>query len=136
MKHGNRIFRLGGIRGKTLPSSANRETFQRWCRGATGEPFVDANMRELAKTGFMSNRGRQNVASYLCHDWDVDWRWGAAWFESQLIDFDVCSNQGNWMYIAGVGNDPHQGRRFNVSRQAERYDPDQTYVRHWLGKAY
>jgi deoxyribodipyrimidine photo-lyase len=131
-KYGSRIFKKGGIKEKSGQFENGKERFLRWCQGETGEPFVDANMKELAATGYMSNRGRQNVASFLCHELEVDWRWGAAWFESLLIDYDVCSNQGNWMYVAGVGNDPRPNRRFNIRRQAQRYDPDGAYVRHWL----
>lgn len=69
--------------------------------GRTGVPFVDANMRELLETGWMSNRGRQNVASFLVKDLHLDWRLGAEWFESLLIDHDVCSNYGNWNYVSG-----------------------------------
>lgn len=131
-KYGNCIFKQGGIKGKVRRFNDDKKRFLQWCQGETGEPFVDANMKELACTGYMSNRGRQNVASFLCHELDVDWRWGAAWFESLLIDYDVCSNQGNWMYVAGVGNDPRPNRRFNIQRQAQRYDPHGAYVKHWL----
>ena len=88
-------------------------------------------MRELAATGWMSNRGRQNVASFLVNDLHVDWRMGAYWFERLLIDYDPCSNWGNWQYLAGVGNDPRDGRRFDPVRQAAMYDADGAYVRHW-----
>ena len=64
----------------------------------------------------------------------VDWRWGAAWFENRLLDYDVCSNWGNWMYNAGVGNDPRENRYFNVKKQAEKYDANGEYVGYWLGK--
>jgi deoxyribodipyrimidine photo-lyase len=131
-KYGSRIFKQGGIKGKVGRFNDDKKRFLQWCQGETEEPFVDANMKELACTGYMSNRGRQNVASFLCHELNVDWRWGAAWFESLLIDYDVCSNQGNWMYVAGVGNDPRPNRRFNIQRQAQRYDPDGAYVKHWL----
>jgi deoxyribodipyrimidine photo-lyase len=131
-KYGSRIFKQGGIKGKVGRFNDDKKRFLQWCQGETEEPFVDANMKELACTGYMSNRGRQNVASFLCHELNVDWRWGAAWFESLLIDYDVCSNQGNWMYAAGVGNDPRPNRRFNIQRQAQRYDPDGAYVKHWL----
>lgn len=132
MKYGRRLFFLQGIKDEA-PTFRNRmQDFEAWRMGETGEPFVDANMKELLLTGFMSNRGRQNVASYLCKDLSVDWRWGAAWFESQLIDYDVCSNWGNWTYVAGVGNDPRPHRYFNVRKQAERYDPQGEYVSHWL----
>ncbi len=98
----------------------------------TGFPLVDANMRELAATGFMSNRGRQNVASFLTKNLGIDWRMGAEWFESLLIDYDVCSNYGNWNYTAGVGNDARGFRYFNIPKQAQDYDRQGTYVKHWL----
>ncbi|WLI74564.1 DASH family cryptochrome [Halomonas alkalicola] len=107
------------------------DAFRAWCEGGTGMPFIDAAMRELAATGWLSNRARQNVASYLVHELGVDWRLGAAWFEHALIDFDVSSNWGNWRYVAGVGRDP-RGHRFDVLWQAARYDPDGAYVAHWL----
>ena len=100
--------------------------------GETGNDFVDANMKELNQTGFMSNRGRQNVASYLVHDLGVDWRMGAGYFESKLIDYDPASNWGNWAYIAGVGNDPRPQRKFNTRGQAERYDAKAEYRNLWL----
>ena len=80
--------------------------FAAWCAGNTGNAFVDAFMRQLAATGWMSNRGRQIVASYLINQLGVDWRYGAAWFEQQLIDYDCAANWGNWQYLAGVGTDP------------------------------
>jgi deoxyribodipyrimidine photo-lyase len=91
-------------------------------------------MKELLQTGWMSNRGRQNVASYWIHDLNMDWRPAAAWFEHQLIDYDVYSNYGNWIYLAGVGNDPRPNRKFNIKKQAEQYDPQGEYVRKWLKK--
>jgi deoxyribodipyrimidine photo-lyase len=80
----------------------------------------------------MSNRGRQNVASYLVRDLNVDWRWGAEYFESVLIDYDVCSNYGNWNYVAGIGNDPREDRYFNPKRQAELYDPKAEFIKRWV----
>ena len=80
----------------------------------------------------MSNRGRQNVASYLVKDLRVNWQMGAEYFESVLVDYDVCSNWGNWNYVAGVGSDPREDRYFNMETQAKRYDPNGAYVRHWL----
>lgn len=103
-----------------------------WINGTTGVPFIDANMIELKLTGFMSNRGRQNVASYLCNDLRLDWRYGAAYFEQQLIDYEVCNNWGNWAYLAGVGNDLRANRYFNIARQAATYDPDQVFQQLWL----
>ncbi len=135
MKFRNQLFYKGGIKGlqsdHQTDTSRSRQAFDRWQNAETGEPFVDANMRELNATGFMSNRGRQNVASYLVKDLRVDWRKGAEYFESLLIDYDVCSNYGNWQYVAGVGNDPREDRYFNVQKQAERYDPHGKYVSLW-----
>lgn len=130
-QHGRHLFWPGGIQHKPVKLRTNHQ-FGAWCNGETGQSFVDANMRELNATGFMSNRGRQNVASYLVHDLGQDWRAGAAYFEHQLLDYDPCSNYGNWNYIAGVGNDPRAGRRFNVAGQAERYDTQGEYVSLWI----
>lgn len=110
--------------------------FENWKQGKTEDDFVNANMLELKLTGFMSNRGRQNVASYLCHDLKLDWRIGAAYFEEMLIDYDVSSNWCNWAYIAGVGNDPRNGRAFNLEKQAKTYDPEARYRRLWLGNDF
>jgi deoxyribodipyrimidine photo-lyase len=88
-------------------------------------------MRELNRTGYMSNRGRQNVASMLSQSLKLDWRMGAAYFESRLVDYDVGSNWGNWAYNSRVGNDP-RARYFNIVKQANRYDSDGDYVRYWL----
>ena len=99
--------------------------------GRTGYPFIDANMRELLHTGFMSNRGRQNVASFLVRDLGLDWRLGAMHFERLLLDYDPASNYGNWQYAAGVGSDPREDRYFNIVKQASSYDPDCEYIRLW-----
>jgi deoxyribodipyrimidine photo-lyase len=132
MKFGNKIFHKKGIMNKPIVWKQNRNIFEKWRLGETGVPLIDANMKELLATGYMSNRGRQNVASFLVKDLQIDWRWGAAWFESQLIDYDVCSNWGNWLYVAGVGNDPRENRYFNILKQASNYDPKGEYVKHWL----
>ena len=131
MRYGARIFYPSGIKSERRRWNYDPKTVQQWIDGETGDDFVDANMRELKLTGFMSNRGRQNVASYLVHRLKQDWRAGAAWFESMLIDYDVTSNYGNWIYAAGVGNDPRD-RVFNTKRQAEMYDGDGEYRRLWL----
>jgi deoxyribodipyrimidine photo-lyase len=131
-KHGNKIFRVTGLRGLSIPWKQDQQRFDLWCQGKTGFPLVDANMRELAATGFMSNRGRQNVASFLTKNLGIDWRWGAEWFESLLIDYDVASNWGNWNYTAGVGNDARGFRFFNIFKQAKDYDPQGNYVKLWL----
>ncbi|MDZ7756472.1 DASH family cryptochrome [Rhodohalobacter sp.] len=130
-KHGAKIFKLGGIQEKDLDKQTDDTLFEKWKEGETGIPFIDANMRELKLTGYMSNRGRQNVASFLAQNLNFDWRWGAAWFESQLLDYDVCSNWGNWAYNSTVGHDP-RNRYFNIVGQAQKYDSDGEYVRHWL----
>lgn len=129
-KHGRRLYRARGLNGQTPPPH-DPAAFARWCRGETGQRFIDAGMRELAATGYMSNRMRQNVASYLIHDLGGDWRAGAAWFESCLIDHDVYSNQGNWLYLSGRGTDPRPQRRFNPELQARTHDPEGRYRRAW-----
>ena len=131
MKHGRRIFFPGGIQGKSTSWKDNPGLFRQWAAGKTGDRFVDANMRELLFTGFMSNRGRQNVASYLVHQLKQDWRKGAAWFESLLLDYDVASNYGNWMYAAGIGKAPRD-RVFNTAKQASMYDGDGVFRALWL----
>ncbi len=131
-KHGNKVFQIQGLRGLALPWKQDPKRFKLWTDGMTGFPLVDANMRELQQTGFMSNRGRQNVASFLTKNLGIDWRMGAAWFESLLIDYDPCSNWGNWNYTAGVGNDARNFRFFNIHKQAKDYDPKGSYVKHWL----
>jgi deoxyribodipyrimidine photo-lyase len=115
MFFGNDIFKLGGPQRqpRKYPWVRNTELFEAWRQGKTGYPFIDANMRELAATGFMSNRGRQVVASFLTKDLLIDWRLGAHYFEEMLLDYDVASNYGNWTYVAGVGSDPREDRYFN-----------------------
>lgn len=131
-KHGTKLFQIGGIRNQVETWSRDKARFDRWAEGLTGVPFVDANMRELNASGFMSNRGRQIVASFLVNDLGIDWTWGASYFESQLLDYDVCSNWGNWMYVGGVGNDPRENRYFNILRQAKNYDRNGDFVRLWI----
>jgi deoxyribodipyrimidine photo-lyase len=131
-KHGNKIFYRSGLQGLEIAWKQDWQRFDQWRYGQTGYPLVDANMRELSASGFMSNRGRQNVASFLTKNLGIDWQMGAEWFESLLIDYDVCSNWGNWNYAAGVGNDARGFRFFNISKQAKDYDPQGKYVKHWL----
>jgi deoxyribodipyrimidine photo-lyase len=134
-KHGHQFFLPSGIKPvETIVQQHNEELLQKWVHGETGNDFIDANMIELKQTGFMSNRGRQNVASYLCHDLKLDWRYGAAYFQQQLIDYDVSSNWGNWAYLAGVGNDPRGQRYFNIEKQANDYDSKQQFRKLWLTK--
>ncbi|MEA5511304.1 DASH family cryptochrome [Crocosphaera sp. UHCC 0190] len=131
-KHGNKIFYPSGLQGLEIPWKEDSERFRLWQEGKTGYPLVDANMRELSATGFMSNRGRQNVASFLTKNLGINWIMGAEWFESLLIDYDVCSNYGNWNYTAGVGNDARGFRYFNITKQSKDYDPKGDYLKHWL----
>ncbi|PIK37388.1 putative cryptochrome DASH-like [Apostichopus japonicus] len=132
LKFGDRLFYLHGLMGVRKPWKRDQRLFDAWKDGRTGVPFVDSNMRELKSTGFMSNRGRQNVASFLTKDLGLDWRLGAEWFEYLLVDHDVCSNYGNWLYSAGVGNDPRQDRKFNMVKQGLDYDPQGDYIRQWI----
>lgn len=133
LKHGNSIFYLGGILQKEYDWNKSLDKLEQWIDGSTQYDFVNANMREIKYTGWMSNRGRQNVASFWAKEQMQDWRIGAAYFESILIDYDVHSNWGNWMYNAGVGNDPRD-RKFNIERQANMYDPEREFVNLWLSK--
>lgn len=131
LKHGNNIFKIGGILNEPYHWNLDQTLVSNWIEGKTSSLFVNANMIELKKTGWMSNRGRQNVASFLSKNLQLDWRIGAAYFESMLIDYDVHSNYGNWMYVSGIGNDPRD-RVFNVALQAERYDANGHYQKLWL----
>jgi deoxyribodipyrimidine photo-lyase len=126
------LFRRTGPSDTDFRFDQDTRRFEMWKTGHTGYDIVDAAMSELNQTGWMSNRARQLVASHLIYESNLDWRLGAAYFESQLIDFDVASNWGNWAYIAGVGPDPRGGRIFNLGDQADRYDPDGSYRRRWL----
>lgn len=131
-KHREKYFRYNGISGeKNIPAERDNQAVESWINGSTADDFVNANMKELAATGFMSNRGRQNVASYLVNDLKQDWRIGAAHFEQELIDYDPCSNYGNWAYIAGVGNDNRQDRYFDTRKQAETYDKHADFRKLW-----
>lgn len=136
LKFGADIFKIDGLcraLGRTPPQRGSQalDLLIAWSSSKTGDRFVDAHMRELKETGWMSNRGRQNVASYLIHDLGLDWRMGAQYFEAHLLDYDPAVNWGNWAYIAGVGNDPRPLRRFNTLDQALRYDPEGRYQDKW-----
>ena len=132
LKFGKQLYCASGLNRSEKPIH-NARGFQHWCSGTAGESIVDAGMRELKATGYLSNRLRQVVASYLIYDLHSDWRAGAAWFEAQLLDYDVYSNQGNWLYIAGRGTDPRGGRRFNPQKQAQDHDANGSYRALWLG---
>ncbi|KAL5074261.1 hypothetical protein RYX36_013245 [Vicia faba] len=132
VKYGNSLFHIGGPRNVQRNWSQDKKLFESWRDGCTGYPLIDANMKELSTTGFMSNRGRQIVCSFLVRDMGIDWRMGAEWFETCLLDYDPCSNYGNWTYGSGVGNDPREDRYFSVPKQAQTYDPEGEYVAYWL----
>ncbi|XP_059459906.1 cryptochrome DASH, chloroplastic/mitochondrial isoform X1 [Corylus avellana] len=132
VKYGNSLFHIGGPRKVEHEWSQDKDLFESWRDGRTGYPLIDANMKELSTTGFMSNRGRQIVCSFLVRDMGIDWRMGAEWFETCLLDYDPCSNYGNWTYGAGVGNDPREDRYFSIPKQAQTYDPEGEYVAYWL----
>lgn len=132
MQHKDKFFNKDGIYGEDKEWSDDQDILLNWINGKTNEPFVNANMIELSQTGFMSNRGRQNVSNYLTKELKIDWRIGAEYFESMLIDYDVHSNYGNWLYNAGIGNDSMPFRKFNPKLQSERYDPDKLYEKIWL----
>lgn len=135
-RYGKQLFLPGGLTGKQTQGSYYAERFRKWSQGNTPYPIVNACMKQLNETGFMSNRGRQIVASCLIYELGIDWRYGAAYFEEQLIDYNVGSNWGNWQYIAGVGADPRGGRHFNLEKQTAQYDPNQNFTHKWQGQVY
>jgi deoxyribodipyrimidine photo-lyase len=120
-------------RGRIRWSHARRP-FEAWCAGRTGFPLVDAAMRQLRREGWMHNRGRLVVGSFLTKDLGIDWRWGERWFMRLLIDGDEANNNGNWQWIASVGTDPQPTFRriYSPTRHQERYDPDNAYVRRYV----
>lgn len=132
LRHYNKkMFLKQGLNKEDQVINNTDDAFKSWSEGNTAASFVNANMNELRGTGFMSNRGRQNVASYLVHDLKVDWRKGAAWFEHCLKDYDVASNQGNWMYISGNGFNPKGKSYFDIDFQVKMYDPKHEYTILW-----
>ena len=138
--HGARFHAPGGIqeRSPQWPPQwrEDRECFRRWTRGDSGHPLIDAQLQELLATGYLSNRGRQWVASHFIHDLRLPWIWGARFFEWALIDAHPALNTGNWAYLAGVGSDPRSfggtPRRFNLERQQQLYDPEERHRQLWL----
>jgi deoxyribodipyrimidine photo-lyase len=131
-KHQDKLFHFYGVKQVAPSTDFKQHKYTRWCEGMTEYPIVNACMRQLNQTGYMSNRGRQLVASCFVHELNLDWRYGAAYFEQQLIDYDVASNWGNWQYLAGVGADPRGHRRFDLDKQTAIYDPDGVFRKKWL----
>lgn len=116
-----------------IPWINNENEFQKWCDGQTGYPIVDAGMRELNTTGFMHNRVRMIVASFLTKHLLIDWRWGEAYFAKKLLDFELASNNGGWQWAAGTGTDAQPYFRvFNPSSQTEKFDKDLKYIKKWV----
>jgi deoxyribodipyrimidine photo-lyase len=110
----------------------NKEYFERWCAGETGYPIVDAAMRQLNETGWMHNRSRMIVASFLTKDLLIPWQWGERYFMQKLLDGDQSANNGGWQWSASMGTDPKPLRIFNPVTQANKFDPQTTYVRRWV----
>lgn len=116
-----------------IPWRNNEEEFNRWCEGTTGYPIVDAGMRQLNQTGFMHNRVRMIVASFLTKHLLIDWRWGEAYFAKKLLDFDLASNNGGWQWAAGTGTDAQPYFRvFNPQSQTEKFDSRLEYIKKWV----
>jgi len=132
-KYGDLFYEEGGVQGSYQNDwSDDYHTFHKWVNGETGVPLIDAAMTELLQTGYLSHRARLNVSSYLINDLQVNWQFGASYFESMLIDYDVTSNWGNWNQMAGVGSEVRDDRYLNTEAQAMRYDPQGAYVKKWL----
>lgn len=116
-----------------LPWENDKKKFNAWCEGKTGFPIVDAGMRQLNKTGFMHNRVRMIVGSFLVKDLHIDWQWGEKYFAQQLIDYDPAINNGNWQWVASTGCDAQPYFRiFNPWLQQKKFDPDCTYIKTWV----
>ena len=131
LARGDELYQAGGINHSDLEWADDPDLYDRWTNGMTGWPFVDAAMRELAATGYITNVARQNAACFLARDLEIDWRLGATYFERQLVDHEPCTNMGNWQRTAGVS--PHAlAHRFSIRRQAMRHDKDGSYTRQWL----
>ena len=115
-----------------IPWRNNEDEFKLWCEGKTGYPIVDAGMRELNQTGYMHNRVRMIVASFLNKHLLVDWRWGEAYFAEKLLDYDLAANNGNWQWVAGTGCDSAPYFRvFNPTTQQQKFDPEFKYIKKW-----
>jgi deoxyribodipyrimidine photo-lyase len=134
-RHGASFGAPGGLQNRSSDAIEDRELFERWCRGRSGHPLIDAQLNELRSTGYLSNRGRQWVASHFINELRLPWTWGARFFEWWLIDAQPALNTGNWAYLAGVGNDPRSfggpPRRFDLERQLRLYDPREVHRRLW-----
>ena len=135
-RHQSALFSLKGIGAGNPSTSFYPERYQKWCHGNTPFPIINALMNQLNTTGYMSNRGRQLVASCFVHELNLDWRYGATYLEQLLIDYDTASNWGNWQYLAGVGADPRGHRKFDLNKQTATYDPNGKFINHWQGTSH
>ncbi|MEO0541616.1 MAG: FAD-binding domain-containing protein [Cyanobacteria bacterium P01_A01_bin.105] len=117
---------------KDFPWDNNEDLFQAWCEGRTGYPIVDAAMRQLNETGWMHNRCRMIVASFLTKDLIINWQWGEKYFMQRLIDGDLSANNGGWQWSASSGMDPKPLRIFNPASQAKKFDAEGEYIRQWV----
>lgn len=133
LHQGRSLFDFKGLAKQAPLTTFYPDRFKAWCQGSTAYPIVNACMNELRETGYLTNRGRQIAASCLVNELQVDWRYGAAWFEHCLVDYNLGANWGNWQYIAGVGVDPRGGRQFNLQKQTDTFDPDGLYRNQWAG---
>ena len=127
MRFQNAIYQTKGCTNKTYEFKNDKDLFGRWCEGCTGIPFVDAHMRQLNETGYMSNRGRVNCSSFLVYDYKIDWTWGAAYFELKLIDYDVASNWMNWHSQAcqiWYTNPVHQANKYKAQEYIRKWNPE------------
>lgn len=137
--HQKQLFTFDGISSRKpttlydhrVGKATKEQRLIQWQKGETPYPIVNACMKQLNATGYMSNRGRQIVASAFIHELGLDWRYGATYFEQQLIDYDVASNWGNWQYLAGVGADPRGCRQFNLLKQTQQHDPKNQFIDRW-----
>ncbi len=132
MTHQKNLFLFQGISDKKPLARHHQQRLEQWQQGKTAYPIINACMQQLNHTGYISNRGRQLVASCFIHELGLDWRYGASYFEQQLLDYDVASNWGNWQYLAGVGADPRGCRQFNLKKQTQQHDPDGKFRDKWL----
>jgi len=132
-KYGDCMFEEGGIQGhETQKLEEDEVKFHQWINGQTEAPLINACMQQLKYTGYLSQKGRSLVASYLINDMGIHWRMGAAYFQHILIDYDICTNWINWNMVGGVGPDPKDDRSINIENQLDRLDPNRQYVNRWL----
>lgn len=131
-KHPRAFYHQRGLQNKQIAWHDDPQIYQAITQGKTGFPLIDANIQQLLTTGYMSNRGRQNVASFWVKNVGLDWQLGERFFERHLLDYDAASNTGNWQYITGIGNDFVPFRFFDIVKQGQKYDPDTSYLLHYL----